>query len=343
MVVNGRERWACRTLLSSLEGQEVTVRPLYHFPLVKDLVVDMAPFEERMARVASALYPAGSGQGFAPISSGAAERSAIDPSIECIGCGACLSACTMVGWRPEFPGPAPLLRAFTLIEDSRDPAPERRLANLLAGDALYHCHTQFNCATVCPMELNPTDAIGHLKRKAVTSLFFKRRPGEMTEDVGRRAEPPPKTGFPRRRVLQGLVASLAAALSIPIAAILGAGILGSRPREPQWIPLHDPPPSEPGRPREVQYETSAVEKGQRRSTLRRAYLVRTPGGLAAFDPQCTHLGCATRWDEATRLFLCPCHGGGYSLDGEVMMGPPPRPLRGLEVRAEGGKLFIREG
>jgi hypothetical protein len=51
MVVNGRERWACRTLLKSLKTRIVTVRPLYHFPLVRDLVVDLAPLAEQTARV----------------------------------------------------------------------------------------------------------------------------------------------------------------------------------------------------------------------------------------------------------------------------------------------------
>src|SRR5262249_56186710 len=47
MVINGRERWACRTLLSGLARGAVTVRPLYNFPLIRDLVVDMAPSRAR--------------------------------------------------------------------------------------------------------------------------------------------------------------------------------------------------------------------------------------------------------------------------------------------------------
>src|SRR5947207_421317 len=58
MVVNGRERWACRTRLASLGDGPVTVRPLYHLPLIRDLVVDMAPFRARMAAVGGAFVPA---------------------------------------------------------------------------------------------------------------------------------------------------------------------------------------------------------------------------------------------------------------------------------------------
>src|SRR5439155_834901 len=57
VVVNGRERWACRTRLASLGDGPVSVRPLYHFPLLRDLVVDMAPFVEKLRAVGAALTP----------------------------------------------------------------------------------------------------------------------------------------------------------------------------------------------------------------------------------------------------------------------------------------------
>ena len=58
MVINGRERWACRTLLKSLKTRIVTVRPLYHFPLIRDLVVDLAPLASaRPPRSGSASTP----------------------------------------------------------------------------------------------------------------------------------------------------------------------------------------------------------------------------------------------------------------------------------------------
>ncbi len=343
MVVNGRERWACRTLLSALPGGEVTVRPLYHFPLVRDLVVDMAPFQAKMRRVEAVLTPAAVVQDFAPIPSGSPERHAIDPAIECIGCGACVSACTMVGWRPEFPGPAALLRVFTLATDSREASPHDRLSLLLSEDALWHCHTQLNCAAVCPMELNPTDAIERLKRRVVTSSLLTLPSRETVPEPRRATRPASASAIPRRRLIQGAVGGLAAALAVPLAGLLGAAVMGKRPAEPEWVRVGALPNLDLGRPQEVPYEISVREKGQTRSIPKRAYLVRTGDGLVAFDPQCTHLGCATRWDEATRLFLCPCHGGGYGFDGRVAMGPPPRPLQRLEVRADGPDLYIRVG
>src|SRR5206468_4308247 len=103
MVVNGRERWACRTRLASLGGGPVSVRPLYHFPLLRDLVVDMTPFTAKMRSVGGALMPAPGAEPYALIPSASAERREIDPAIECIGCGMCVSACTMVAHNPRFP------------------------------------------------------------------------------------------------------------------------------------------------------------------------------------------------------------------------------------------------
>lgn len=175
MVVNGRERWACRTLLASLGTGVVTVRPLYHFPLIRDLVVDMEPFTRKMKAVGAAFVAKGEATGFAPIGRGSRERRQIDPAVECIGCGACLSACTMVGWNENFAGPAALNRAFTLMADSRDGAGAERWPVLLSEEALFRCHGQANCTEVCPMELSPTDSILKLRRKSIFQLVSRGR------------------------------------------------------------------------------------------------------------------------------------------------------------------------
>ena len=171
MVVNGRERWACRTLLSALGGNEVTVRPLYHLPLIRDLVVDMAPFVEKMKAAQAAFVPGDAAPEFAAIGEASPERRAIDPALQCIGCGACLSACTLVAHDPHFLGPAALNRAFTLMADSRDGGKAERWNPLLSEDALWRCHGQANCTEVCPMDLSPTDSIFRLRRRALVTLL----------------------------------------------------------------------------------------------------------------------------------------------------------------------------
>ena len=171
VVINGRERWACRTLLRGLRSGTVTVRPLYHFPLIRDLVVDMAPFREKMVAVGAAFTPAEGPAEFAAVGGDSRERRRVDPAIECIGCGMCVSACTMVAHDRQFHGPAALNRLFTLQSDSRDAGGRGRAALLSSEDALLRCHGQANCTAVCPMEISPTESILALRRLAVVRLF----------------------------------------------------------------------------------------------------------------------------------------------------------------------------
>ena len=171
MVVNGRERWACRTRLSSLGPGPVTVRPLYHFPLLRDLVVDLAPLDARLAAVGGALVPAADAESYAAIVHDSAARREIDAAIECIGCGMCVSACTIVAHHPRFPGPAALNRAFTLQRDARDGGAEARWSVLLSDDALARCHGQGNCTAVCPMGLEPSRSIARLRQAAARRLL----------------------------------------------------------------------------------------------------------------------------------------------------------------------------
>jgi fumarate reductase iron-sulfur subunit len=171
MVINGRERWACRTLLKSLKSGIVTVRPLYHFPLIRDVVVDMAPLTEQTARVGGAFVPQEGTPAFARVGGESRERRRIDPAVECIGCGMCVSACTMVANDERFPGPAALNRLYTLTQDSRDGGQADRTAVMLSEDTLTRCHTQANCTDVCPMGISPTRSILALRRGAVRRLL----------------------------------------------------------------------------------------------------------------------------------------------------------------------------
>jgi succinate dehydrogenase iron-sulfur subunit len=172
-VVNGRERWACRTRLRSL-GDRVDIRPLYHFPLLRDLVVDMTPLARAFDSMSGALVPAADAPRYARIPGDSQERRRIDEAIECIGCGMCVSACTMAAHDRAFPGPAALNRALTLQLDGRDAAHGHRWAALLSEEALWRCHGQGNCTEVCPMGLAPTKSIMALRRRAVLRTFGRK-------------------------------------------------------------------------------------------------------------------------------------------------------------------------
>lgn len=72
-----------------------------------------------------------------------------------------------------------------------------------------------------------------------------------------------------------------------------------------------------------------------------AIVIHTQEGFVAFDATCPHLGCLVKWDHERRQILCPCHAGIFDLRGNVLSGPPPRPLTPLHVEVVEGKLMLR--
>ena len=65
--------------------------------------------------------------------------------------------------------------------------------------------------------------------------------------------------------------------------------------------------------------------------------------FAALSNICTHLGCRVRWIADNQQFFCPCHNAAFDKEGNILAGPPPRPLDRFEVKVEDGQLFILGG
>lgn len=60
----------------------------------------------------------------------------------------------------------------------------------------------------------------------------------------------------------------------------------------------------------------------------------------ALSPVCTHLGCLVTFSRHKNAFICPCHGGRYDVEGNVIGGPPLRALTRLPMRVDQGKVYI---
>lgn len=168
MLINGRERLACRTKIQKLSNP-VRVQPLRNLPVIRDLVVDMTPFFEKWKEIKPYFIGDASADPdeFARIPAGSPSRGMIDESLDCITCGACWSACTVVALDDQYLGPAALNRAYTLIQDERDVAADERLAIVSGEHGIERCHTLFNCMEVCPKHLKPTWTIQKLKVKSI--------------------------------------------------------------------------------------------------------------------------------------------------------------------------------
>lgn len=62
--------------------------------------------------------------------------------------------------------------------------------------------------------------------------------------------------------------------------------------------------------------------------------------LRVFLATCTHLDCIVSYQKNADHIDCACHGGRFTLDGKVIAGPPPSPLRRCFTMPDGDGLVI---
>ncbi|MFB3826579.1 MAG: 2Fe-2S iron-sulfur cluster-binding protein [Bryobacteraceae bacterium] len=328
VVINGREALACKTNVSEIPaGGEITIRPLNHFPVIKDLVVDMDPFFKKYEDTLPFYEPRQESAEPARIRPDSEERREIGEATECIACGCCVSSCTMAHYHEGYAGPAALNRAFTLLADSRDGLFEARLAR--AMESCYLCRTEFNCTEVCPKSISSTRAIKYIQRLAV--LHPPKRAGKAAR---------PAEGFvlDRRAVLLGGGAAA-------VLAVIGAGAVAgpalSKPAK-QWAPVAALDSLPEGVTRVlVKYQSQAGVYTEQVSEP--VLVARTGGEIVCYKAACPHLGCMVRWDGPAGRFQCACHGGSFARDGSVLAGPPPRPLDRYTFRVDAGQILIEVG
>lgn len=161
--INGTNGLACVTPLAKLK-EPVEVRPLPGQPVIRDLVVDMGQFYHQYRSVKPYLT-VHEPEPEVEYEQSPQQREQLDGLYECILCACCSTACPSFWWNPDkFRGPAALLQAYRFIADSRDQATAQRLEELEGPYRLFRCHSIMNCTNVCPKGLNPTRAIGEIKK-----------------------------------------------------------------------------------------------------------------------------------------------------------------------------------
>jgi succinate dehydrogenase / fumarate reductase iron-sulfur subunit len=171
MYINGAYRLACQTNVKHLTGNVVSVEPMPHVPLVKDLVCEMDGFFAKYEFIKPWLIR-NSKDPEREILQSPADRLKLNMPVDCILCGCCYSSCPSVWGEENYLGPAALLKAFRFEVDSRDEARKERLPLWDNERGVYRCHTIMNCSEACPKELNPTEGIQWLKKAAVRRRLF---------------------------------------------------------------------------------------------------------------------------------------------------------------------------
>ncbi|HET9480641.1 MAG TPA: Rieske (2Fe-2S) protein [Candidatus Polarisedimenticolia bacterium] len=61
--------------------------------------------------------------------------------------------------------------------------------------------------------------------------------------------------------------------------------------------------------------------------------------FVAYSQKCTHLACPVYYAQERGRLECPCHEGYFSVaTGEVLQGPPPRPLPRIRLALRDGAV-----
>ena len=170
LTINGQAALACQKLVKDYDyTKELLIEPLKYFEVVKDLIVDLEPFYERI----KAINPAKYSESKERIQS-IEERSRFDDAIKCILCACCYSACpVMVEQEHEFIGPAAILRAQRYIFDSRTTNTKERMQVMQKPHGVWSCKSYYMCTLVCPKNIKVTEAIIKTKKKILQDLNIK--------------------------------------------------------------------------------------------------------------------------------------------------------------------------
>ena len=172
MMVNGEPKLTCATFLNEYLPGPIRVEPLRYFPVVRDLVIDMSDFLEKLRHV----KPWISRDQEKPLSEGEyrqtpQELDTYKQFSMCINCMLCYAACPVYGLEPDFIGPAAIALAQRYNMDSRDQAAGERLEILSQEEGMWGCTFYGECTRVCPKNVDPAGAIQQYKLTATTDWF----------------------------------------------------------------------------------------------------------------------------------------------------------------------------
>jgi menaquinol-cytochrome c reductase iron-sulfur subunit len=149
--------------------------------------------------------------------------------------------------------------------------------------------------------------------------------------------------FDRRQFMSSVItiitAFIGAGMGIPaVAYIIGPAF---QRQVEEWIRLGSATKVEIGKPTlfkvKIERQTGWITDQDEISV----YVLTEDGReFIAMSNICTHLGCRARWVANREEFFCPCHDGVFDKLGNVISGPPPRPLDRYQVKVQDGQLLI---
>ena len=148
----------------------------------------------------------------------------------------------------------------------------------------------------------------------------------------------------RRNFVVRAILAIQATVGATIAFVLGATTLtpSFTRRQPAWLSAAALDAVPDDQPLAVTLRVTRQDGYSQVVDRTVVYLVRTGDQeVRALQSTCTHLGCRTSYDRRSKRILCPCHGGVFDAQGNVIDGPPPAPLPSLVTRVEKGQVMVQ--
>ncbi len=173
-MVNGKPRLTCATFLKDIIQAEKILRiePLAYFPVIKDLVIDMSDFMQKLRKIQPWIVrheektPEASEYLQTPEQVEAYRQQSM-----CINCMLCYSACPIYGLDSEFIGPAASALAYRYVKDSRNQGTREELGLVTDRSGVWNCTFVGQCTAVCPKNVDPAFAIQRLKVLGATEAM----------------------------------------------------------------------------------------------------------------------------------------------------------------------------
>jgi fumarate reductase iron-sulfur subunit len=164
MMVNGTPALTCAAFLHTYAPGPIRVEPLDNFPVVRDLVIEMTDFMNKLKSVKPWVIrgeekPVEEGE-YLQTPSQLADYKQYSM---CINCMLCYAACPVYGLEPRFTGPAAIALAQRYNLDNRDQGQEERMDVLSTDEGIWHCTFVGECSAVCPKGVDPAGAIQRYK------------------------------------------------------------------------------------------------------------------------------------------------------------------------------------
>lgn len=165
MNIDGSNTLACLKSVA-LTNKYITIYPLPHMYVIKDLVPDLTNFYLQHKSIKP--WVQNDKENISENLQSKNDRSVLNGLYECILCACCSASCPSYWWNQnKYLGPAILLQAYRWLSDTRDNQRKKRLSFLNHKMRLFRCHTIMNCTKACPKGLNPGKAINSLKQETL--------------------------------------------------------------------------------------------------------------------------------------------------------------------------------